>query len=143
MNELLDTERVYVEELLCVLEVRAQGWAAHGCGHQAAYEGGFLAALRQPGAGRRSAACAQDGARGCRRIRTRTAFAAEKGRPLRERMPDPGPEGLPGAGMFYPGTWALVAGVQAAATHRCSLRRSLPGDEPKLKGSQMEPSPSN
>lgn len=26
MNELLDTERVYVEELLCVLEVSLQGW---------------------------------------------------------------------------------------------------------------------
>lgn len=33
MNELLDTERVYVEELLCVLEVSLQLGAPLGVGH--------------------------------------------------------------------------------------------------------------
>lgn len=33
MNELLDTERVYVEELLCVLEVSLQLGGQLGLGH--------------------------------------------------------------------------------------------------------------
>lgn len=41
MNELLDTERAYVEELLCVLEVSLQGFV--GC----------LAPQRPPAWGRR------------------------------------------------------------------------------------------
>lgn len=59
MNELLDTERVYVEELLCVLEVslyledsqgHAVGWTPHPPPavvyvHQKTCEGRFMAAL--------------------------------------------------------------------------------------------------
>lgn len=48
MNELLDTERVYVEELLCVLEVSlCQGWRGHpgsllaGSPHTQSMRGGW------------------------------------------------------------------------------------------------------
>lgn len=94
MKELLDTERVYVEELLCVLEVRVV--SSHA------------ALLSRPGAGNPSAERPRDqGA--WTQAQLRWDVFAGRGRGCCLGMV----EGLLGAGTLCPGTWAVVTRVQA------------------------------